>query len=122
MAKKTLTILIGGNMEADFKELFSRKPLKEIRQPKNTLYLNSYEQLNKLLSPKRMDLLHYLIEFQSGKKPKSVSRIAKELNRHQEAISRDINYLKNLGLVSLKKFRQTVYALPIYSKVNIQIA
>ena len=74
--KDTLTILIGGDIESDYKELFSKKPLKEIAQARNTLYLDSYEQLDKLLSPKRIDLLHYLIEVQETNKPKSISEIA----------------------------------------------
>lgn len=118
---KSLTILIGGDMDADLEELFSGKPLNGILQPKNTLYLNSYEQLNKLLSPKRMDLLRYLIETQTKGKEKSISEIAKELNRHQEAISRDIIHLKKLGLVVLKKLKQTVYALPTYSCIDIKV-
>ena len=118
---RALTIIIGGDMESDYDELFSAKPLKEIKQAKNTLYLESYLQLNKLLSPQKMDLLRYLIEEQSEQKPKSVSEIATELNRHQEAISRDIAGLKNLGFVFLKKFKQTVYVLPFYSKVNIEL-
>jgi len=119
--KDTLTILIGGDIESDYKELFSRKPLKEIAQAKNTLYLDSYEQLDKLLSPKRIDLLRYLIEVQKADKPKSISDIAKALNRHQEAISRDINHLKNLGFVTLKRFKQTVYAFSLYSCIDIKV-
>ncbi|MFH0954712.1 MAG: HTH domain-containing protein [Candidatus Micrarchaeota archaeon] len=118
---RALTIIIGGDMESDYEELFSAKPLKEIKQAKNMLYLESYGQLDKLLSPQKMDLLLYLIEEQTEQKPKSVSEIAAELNRHQEAISRDIASLKNLGFVFLKKFKQTVYVLPFYSKVNIEL-
>lgn len=119
--EKTLTILIGQDIESDYKELFSRKPLNEITQPRNALYLDSYTQLDKLLSPKRMDLLRYLMETQTKSKPKSVSQIAKELHRHQEAISRDIGCLKRLGFVALKRFKQTVYALPLYSSIDIRV-
>lgn len=119
--KNTLTILIGGDMESDYKELFSKKPLKDITQPKNMLYLDSYEQLDKLLSPKKIDLLRYLIEAQEADKPKSISDIAKALNRHQEAISRDINQLKNLGFVTLKRFKQTAYAFSLYSCIDIKV-
>lgn len=118
---KKLTILIGGDMEADFEELFLGKNFEEIAQAKNTLYLDSYEQLNKLLSPKRMDLLRYIMETQTTKKQKSVSEIAKEVHRHQEAISRDISHLKKLGLVVLKRVKQTVYAIPTYSCIDIRV-
>jgi len=118
---KGLTIIIGGDMEADYKELLSGKALKGIKQPKNTLYLESYEQLDKLLSPKKMDLFRYLVEAQSEEKPKSITEIAKALNRHQEAISRDMVSLKKVGLVILKKLKQTVYVLPKYSHISIML-
>lgn len=119
--KNSLTILVGGDIESDYKELFSGKPLSEISQPQNTLYLESYEQLDRLLSPAKIDLFRFLVENQSEGKPKSVSQIAKELDRHQEAISRDINCLKKLGLVALKRFKQTVYAFPLYSSIEIKV-
>lgn len=119
--KNSLTILVGGDIEADYKELFSGKPLSEIAQPQNMLYLESYGQLDRLLSPAKIDLFRFLVENQPEGKPKSVSQIAKELGRHQEAISRDINYLKKLGLVALKRFKQTVYAFPLYSCIEIKV-
>jgi len=133
--KDILTIIIGGDMDLDLNELFSGKPLTDLIQSKNTLYLESYAQLNKLLSPAKLDLFHYLLETQPAKldlfhylletqfedKPKSISEIAKDLQRHQEAISRDIAQLKGLGLVLLKKFKRTVYAIPMYSSIDIRI-
>lgn len=119
--EKSLSIIIGGDMDSDFEELFSGGSLKEIKQPLNALYLDSFDQLYRLLSPKRIDLLHYLIWVQSRKKPKSVSEIANELDRHQEAISRDLNALKRLGLVSLKKTKQTVFVSPNFSGIDIKV-
>lgn len=118
---KTLTILIGHDIESDYNELFSDKPISQIAQPKNAIYLDTYEQLNKLLSPAKIDLFRYLVEVQTEGKPKSVSQIAEALDRHQEAISRDINHLKKLGLVTLKRVKQTIYALPIYSCIDIRV-
>ena len=119
--KKILTILIGQDIDSDYKELFSGRPIGKIAQPQNAIYLDSYEQLNKLLSPMKIDLFRYLIEVQSESKPKSISQIAKALDRHQEAISRDISHLKKLGLVTLKRFKQTIYALPAYSCIDIKV-
>ncbi|MFH1234932.1 MAG: helix-turn-helix domain-containing protein [Candidatus Diapherotrites archaeon] len=116
-----MAIVIGGSADLDLKELFSGKPLAEIMQPGNCLYLESYEQLDRLLSPARMDLLRYLMASQSGEKPKSVSEIARALKRHQEAVSRDVNYLKARGLVALKRVKQTVYAMPAFSEIEIRI-
>ena len=119
--KNRLTIVIGGNIKSDYKALFSKKSLAEIKQQRNILYLHSYEQMDKLLSPKKLDLLLYLIEQQSGEKPLSITEIAEKLNRAQTAISRDVNYLKKMGLVTLKQFKQTVYAFSLYSGVAIKM-
>jgi predicted transcriptional regulator len=123
MAKKkdSLTILIGANEEADIKELFSGKPINEIIQPKNILYLDSFEQLYKLLSPAKLDLLRFLIEYSPNKKPKTVSEIANGLNRHQEAISRDLGQLKQLGLIERKQIKQTVFAQAKIKSINIKL-
>lgn len=116
-----LTIIVGGDIEADYGEIFSGKPIKETKQSKNTLYLNSFEQLHRLLSPKKIDLLRYLAKAPISKKPKTVSEIAKELNRHQEAISRDIAHLKKLGLITTKNYKQTSQIIPKHAGIEIKI-
>ena len=116
-----LKIEIGKDVGDDYKELFSEKHFREIKQSKNTLYLKSYEQLNKLISPKRMDLLLFLMGYQEKEKPLSVSQIADSLKRHQEAVSRDLVYLKGLELVRIRQERQMSYAFPVYSEIDIKI-
>lgn len=119
--EQTLTIFIGRDIEADYDELFSDKPLSEIKQPKNALYLDSYAQLDELLSPKRMDLLRYLMQTHADEKPESVSQVASGLGRKQEAISRDISYLKLRGMIVLERVKQAVYAKPAYSRIEIKV-
>ncbi|MDD5163153.1 MAG: helix-turn-helix domain-containing protein [Candidatus ainarchaeum sp.] len=123
MAKKEniLTIVIGRKMDRDLDELFSGKPLDQIKQSKNMLYLDNYAQLAELLSPARINVLRYLIGNQDEKNPKSVSQTAKSLGRHQEAVSRDIAHLKKLGLVETKKSKQATIALPKYAEIQIKI-
>ena len=41
---------------------FLREKSKDIKIPKNALYLKSFEQLHELLSLKRLDLLLYLMD------------------------------------------------------------
>jgi len=125
MAKKeeSLTIYIGGDMEADWEELFSKKPMKEIKQARNALYLNSFEELHRLLSPAKLDLLRTLITYhpKTCEEEKCVSQIAKETHRHQEAISRDIASLKKIGLVSTKAEKQKVFAKPEIKSICIRL-
>ncbi len=121
MAKRILTIIVGGNMEKDERELFEN-PKKAMKQPQNVLYLDTYAQLIKFLSPKRLDLLYYLIQNKRLSQHKPVGQIAKELKRKQEAISRDLHYLSGLKLIDLKKSKQLVLAQTNLEGIEIQLA
>lgn len=112
-----LTIIIGGDMNSDHHKLFSGKTTGI---PKNSLYLDSFEELNELLSPAKMNLLHYLMKYQNDFSPKSISVIAKDTKRFQEAISKDLKHLVSLGLVKVKKEKQTVYPYPKYKEIIIK--
>ena len=115
--KVPLTIIIGGDMDKDHENLFSGKP-EGI--PFNVLYLDSFEELYDLLSPAKMNLLHYLMKYQNDEAPKSITVIAKDTKRFQEAISKDIQHLVSLGLVEVKKQKQAVYAYPKYKEIIIK--
>ncbi|HZX20435.1 MAG TPA: hypothetical protein VFF13_05460 [archaeon] len=113
---KALTIVIGGDMEEDERQL---QKGTDKNQPKNVLYLKSYEQLNKLLSPAKLDLLRFIIRLSNEGEDKSVSEIAKELNRKQEAISRDLQQLKGLKLVDLRRINRSVIPFTDLDSINI---
>jgi predicted transcriptional regulator len=115
-----LTIIIGGNHEEDLRRIFS-KGCDLSKEPKNTLYLNSFEQLHELLSPKKMDLLKYLIEYNPKCPASSVSDLAKKTNRKQEAISRDLIQLRKLGLIKEKKEKQSVLVSAPFRKLIIEV-
>ncbi len=116
-----LTVYIGGDMEKDDKEL-SENPEKGMEQPQNILYLESYAGLSRILSPARLDLLRYLIKVRRKGAEKNVGEIAIELKRRQEAISRDVHYLKNLRMVGLRKDKQAVYVFTEFDSISIQTA
>jgi predicted transcriptional regulator len=114
-----LHIIIGGNFSKDFDDLLNKK-IDLTNSPKNAIYLDNFAQLNKLLSPSKLDLFKYLVEVQNLNDPKSLSVIAYNLKRKKEAISRDIKQLNNLGLIMLKKVKQTIYAIPKYNSIEIK--
>jgi len=116
--KEPFTIIVGGNMDKDLDDLFAGKNLN---QPKNSLYLDTVEQLLDLLSPKKLSTLKFLMEYQSEKHPKSISQIAKENNRFQEALSKDIKHLEKNGFVTTTKDKQKVYAAANHSEIIIRI-
>ena len=121
MTKKdsTLKIIIGGNFDKDLDNLLNGKIDLE-KHPTNTIYLDSFAQLDKLLSPARLDLFKHLLKVQRTKNPDSLTQIARELRRKKESISRDIKQLNNTGLISLTKIKQTVYAIPKYKAIEIK--
>lgn len=120
--KNVLTIVIGGDMEKDEKAIWDN-PEKAIKdQAQNMIYVDSYEQLYQMLSPARLDLLRYVIRMNHQKESKSVGTIAKELNRKQEAISRDLHYLSGRRLIELKKNKQIVLPQTNLDGIQIELA
>ena len=117
--ESSLKIIIGGDFNKEMDNLINGK-IDLNTHPKNVIYLDSFAQLNKLLSPARLDLFKYLIKVQSPTNLEPLSQIAKELQRKKESISRDIKQLNNTGLIKLKKVKQTVYAIPKYKSVEIK--
>ena len=78
-----LIIKIGGNMKSDIKKVFDNP--KAARKNSHTLYLKNSQDLYEILSPKRLELLRYIINHQTRKK--TIGELAEELKRKQEAIS-----------------------------------
>jgi len=116
--EEPFTIIIGGNPRKDLDDFFSGK---SIDQPKDVLYLDTFEQLHELLSPKKLDLLKWLMDLPKNHGPCSVSETAKKIKRKQEAVSRDLKQLKKLGLVELKKDKQKTIPVSKFRKIVIKI-
>lgn len=115
---KQLTIKIGREMKEDLKEVF-RNPSKASPNT-HTLYLKNTKELNELLSPKRLELLIHIIKHQH--KRKTISELARELERKQEAISRDANLLAKYSLIKKARERQMVYLKALYNSLEIKLA
>jgi predicted transcriptional regulator len=111
------TIIVGGDMDKDDELLFAGKPEG---LPRNALYLDTFDELNNLLSPSKMELLRHLMLYQRSSMPKSISVIAKDTKRFQEAISKDIKHLRKLGLVEIVKEKQCVYPYPKFKEIVIK--
>lgn len=112
-----LIIKIGTDKRKELKAVFDN-PQKAKRNT-HTLFLNNAQELYKILSPKRFELLRYLIKHQTQKQ--TVNEIAEELKRKQEAISRDANLLEKYALIKKNKEKQTVYLKPIYKSLEIKL-
>src|SRR3989344_4560119 len=112
---------------SSFATIMKRKELKAVfdnpqkaKKNTHTLFLDTNKDLYEILSPKRFELLRYLIKHQAEKQ--TISEIADELKRKQEAISRDANLLKKYNLIEKIKEKQMVYLKALYSSLDIQLA
>ncbi|MEW6295512.1 MAG: hypothetical protein AB1467_04435 [Candidatus Diapherotrites archaeon] len=113
-----LIIKVGEHMDKDLREVFL-EPKKAVPGT-HTLYLKNLGELQGILSPKRLELLIHLIKNQEEKN--TVSKLAKELKRKQEAISRDSNILVKHNLIKKIKEKQMVYIKALYKSLNIQLS
>lgn len=105
-------------MDADLRQVFE-KPHKA-EPDTHTLYLKNSEELSEILSPKRLELLSHIIRHEAEKK--TISELANELRRKQEAITRDANLLARYSLVQKTKERQMVYLRALYKALEIRLA
>lgn len=115
---KNLVIKIGGSMKGDLQKVFS--DAKQARPGTHTLYVRDFKELCRILAPRRMELLVHII----NRKPVEISigELAGELNRKQEAISRDADVLEKFSLVKKTRVGQRVHLKAAYSSLQIQLA
>jgi predicted transcriptional regulator len=81
----------------------------------------SYEAMRKILTPRRLELLHVIKE----KNPQSVYELAQLLRRDLKNVNDDLTILVNLGLVELRKTtkgRKKVVPSVTVDKIQVEIA
>ena len=83
------------------------------KKSKNRLVLNKYEDLTKILTKDRIRMLRII----HSEKPKSISELAKLLNRDRRNVLADLNYLEGFGLVEIEEIeREKIFTkIPIVS-------
>ena len=69
------------------------------KKSKHKIVLKKYEDLMKILTKGRLRMLRVIHD----KKPKSISELAKLLNRDRRNVVSDLNYLEGFGLVEIEK-------------------
>lgn len=84
------------------------------------LYFEDLESMRKVLTPKRLELLHKIKE----SNPSSLYELAKQLNRDLKNVTQDLEYLERLDLVKLNKTLQgrgKTTPLVGYDKILLEI-
>ena len=79
------------------------------KKSKNKIVLKKYEDLTKILTKERLRMLRVIHD----KKPKSISELAKLLERDRRNVVSDLNYLEGFGLVEIEEIERK----HIYTKI-----
>lgn len=85
------------------------------------VYFENLDTMRKILTEKRLEILHTIKKTH----PTSVYKLAKILNRDINNVIEDLDYLKELGLVELKKTkdgREKTTPMVNYDKIQLEIA
>ena len=113
-----LIIKIGADKKKELREVFEHP--ERSKKNTHTLFLDTSEDLYEILSPRRLELLRYVIKHQTERR--TISEIADELKRKQEAVSRDATLLTKYNLIQKIKDNQRVYLEALYKSLNIQLS
>lgn len=84
------------------------------------IYFTSLEAMRKVLTEKRLELLHVIKE----QEPDSVYELSKLVKRDIKNINSDLELLKNMGLVSVsktRKGRERIIPRVNYDKIQLEI-
>ena len=111
-------------LDEEIKDLASKiekiSKAKKISKEEKIIF-NSIEDLRKFLTPERIRLIHII----RTKKPHSIYKLAKLLGRDRKSVTIDLDILKAIGLIDLRKKsiekRITMIPKVNYNRINIAI-
>lgn len=113
--EKVLVIKIGEDQVNDLQKL--KNPKNVAKFPDNVVYFKSYGQLASVFSEKKVELLDRLAELTG----QTVTKLALDLGRKKEAISRDLHELDSLGFIEMIKDGNRVYPKLQYQAIQISL-
>ena len=85
-----------------------------------SISFQSFDQLRKFLTPKRLELLRVI----RHRKPGSIYELAKLVDRTPENVNTDIRFLDQMGFVEITKVKETrKKTVPevVYDKMTLEI-
>ncbi len=112
---KKIVVKIGADMLKDMGKLGNPKNVDKF--PDSVVYFKSMGQFTTILSAKKLELLKYLSEVTG----QTVTKVAIELGRKKEAISRDLHQLESLGFVKLHKQGKNTFPKVSYDAIQINL-
>lgn len=90
--------------------------VKPVKGPE--VYFTSFEALRKVLTPRRLELLHII----KMKKPASINELARMAKRDLKNVADDVKYLEQVGLIERKKTANRTAPIVTYDKLSFEMA
>lgn len=105
----------------DFRE--AAKAIERGEKPKKSkgVYFENLDTFRRALTAKRLEMLHTIKE----SRPSSVYGLAKTLGRDIKNVTQDLEYLREIGLVEMKRTsekRERIIPEVNYDKIDLEIA
>jgi predicted transcriptional regulator len=104
----------------EWAETFEKAQKGKKVEKRRGVYFTSLEAMRKVLTEKRLQLLHVIKEQQ----PDSVYELSRIVKRDIKNVNEDLELLKNIGLVSITKAREgreRVVPRVNYDKIQLEI-
>lgn len=105
---------------AEWAETFEKVRIGKKFDKSRGVYFTSLEAIRKVLTEKRLQLLHVIKE----QEPDSVYNLSKIVKRNIKNVNDDLQLLKDIGLVSItkaRKGRERVIPRVNYDKIQLEI-
>lgn len=82
------------------------------------VYFTSFEAFRKVLTPKRLELLHTI----KTRKPSSIHELARMAKRDVKNVADDVKYLEQIGLIEKKATDHKTALVTKYDRIALEIA
>ncbi|MCW4573108.1 Predicted transcriptional regulator [Venenivibrio stagnispumantis] len=100
-----------------FKEIFKKVSSGEITEKEEYISVSSIKDLNKLLTPKRIELLNYIKNHEVN----SIKELSEKLRRDYKNVYADIRLFKMLGIIKLERKNNNLIPKILYDELDIKI-
>lgn len=90
---------------------------KKVKKEKG-VYFTSLEAFRKVLTPKRLELLHII----KTRKPSSINELARFAKRDIKNVADDVKHLERIGFIVIEAGKRRSTPVVKYDKINLEIA
>lgn len=90
----------------------------EVVREEAGIYFTSLEAFRKVLTPKRLELLHLI----KTARPVSINQLAKLAGRNIKNVAEDVKHLGQIGLVEIEPVGRSAAPRVEYDEIDVRIA